>query len=282
MIPGILPILDMLPFGGHWLAVMPRWGDTVGSPWFESMQEILTLIRCLIEGLSHVHSFKIVHRDVDTYNMLVNHVQLTEETSKYCIRQRMRREERMKYALFDFDFSLLLPPETHIESCRRPYKESVVGHDTPIPDVWQGEYEYNPFAYDVGCLGEFLCFRFQHLTPLVPMLAPLFDSMIHWNVESRLTAAQALQFFDDLYPQLDQEQLQSYPPKYDLRTSRPYEEHDRWARLPEDFVKQWSHMRMPKVPITIKLLRLICRPRFGAALVRTLRRMIDKLTWRLL
>ncbi len=24
MIPGILPILDMLPFGGHWLAIMPR------------------------------------------------------------------------------------------------------------------------------------------------------------------------------------------------------------------------------------------------------------------
>ncbi len=231
--------------------------------------------------------------------MLVNNVQLTEETSEYCIRQRMRQEERMKYVLFDFDFSLLLPPETCIESCRRPYKESVVGHDTPIPDVWQGEYEYNPFAYDVGCLGEFLCFRFQvsrirkfvcctnltileHLTPLVPMLAPLFDSMIHWNVESRLTAAQALQFFDDLYPQLDQEQLQSYPPKYDLLTSLPYEEHDRWAGLPKDFVKQWSHMRMPKVPTTIKLLRLICRPRFGAALVRTLRRMIDELTWRLL
>ena len=23
-IPGILPTLDLLPFGGHWLAVMPR------------------------------------------------------------------------------------------------------------------------------------------------------------------------------------------------------------------------------------------------------------------
>ncbi|KAF8895671.1 hypothetical protein CPB85DRAFT_1257334, partial [Mucidula mucida] len=61
-IPGILPILEILPFAGHWLVVTPRWGDHTLTPWFKSVKEILSMIHSLLSGLAFLHGSGIVHR----------------------------------------------------------------------------------------------------------------------------------------------------------------------------------------------------------------------------
>ncbi|KAF8507407.1 hypothetical protein JB92DRAFT_2960892 [Gautieria morchelliformis] len=48
------------------------------------------------------------------------------------------------------------------------------GQDQPY-NTRQGEPNYDPFAFDVGCLDVLFCKHFQQLTRIVPMFAPLMD-----------------------------------------------------------------------------------------------------------
>ena len=103
------------------------------------------------------------------------------------------------------------------------------------------------------------CYPSQHLLPTVPMLAPLIDGMITRNISRRFTAAQALHFFEDLYSQTTQEQLNFNPGSPcpdmafdDIRV-------DRWRNLQDDFVQTWSHLRDPPVPMSTIILHCICK-----------------------
>lgn len=65
------------------------------------------------------------------------------------------REFRTRYCLFDFNLSLKLPLETSLQDCRIS-AAGAYGRGTfwaHPQDIAQGEYEYNPFAFDVACLG---------------------------------------------------------------------------------------------------------------------------------
>ncbi|KAF8910399.1 hypothetical protein CPB85DRAFT_1182406, partial [Mucidula mucida] len=125
-IPGIVPILDLIPFGGHWLAVMPRFVDLQWN------------------------------------NLLVNHVpndhRLPAQSS---VRNEMQKSRTIDYAWFDFGYSVLLPKMTPLESVKLHWRAAYFGTWERPPDVAQGEYEYNPFAYDVGSVGRILCVEFQ-------------------------------------------------------------------------------------------------------------------------
>ncbi len=58
------------------------------------------------------------------------------------------------YAFMDYDQSIQLPPDVSVKDCRRPSKEAWMGLDLYKPlDVWLGESQYNPFAFDVAMLG---------------------------------------------------------------------------------------------------------------------------------
>ncbi len=65
----------------------------------------------------------------------------------------MREDGRMKYALFDFDLALMLPASAPRASCRLPRKGGFFASLDAPPDLRQGEFDYEPFAFDVGCLG---------------------------------------------------------------------------------------------------------------------------------
>ncbi|KAG6807496.1 hypothetical protein H0H93_001543, partial [Arthromyces matolae] len=86
---------------------------------------------------------------------------------------------------------------------------------TPL-DTCQGEFDFDPFAWDVGSMGLVFCFYYdvgpstvtyslwllmdvlnQHLTVPAPMLAPLFDKMVTRDVTKRFTAQQALSFLEE-------------------------------------------------------------------------------------
>ena len=65
-----------------------------------------------------------------------------------------RRGPDALHCLVDFDRSLKLPLDTPLEACRLPAEESLVSATPFRPlDLNLGEHDYNPFAYDVGCLG---------------------------------------------------------------------------------------------------------------------------------
>ncbi len=66
----------------------------------------------------------------------------------------------MAYCLFDFDFSVQFPPSTPLERCR--LLTDVVVSATPYQplDFAAGEYDYDPFAFDVGCLGNMFRMHF--------------------------------------------------------------------------------------------------------------------------
>ena len=65
-----------------------------------------------------------------------------------------RRGAKVLYCLFDFDRSVQFPIDTPYERCRLSADAATVSI-TPYrpPDLALGEYDYDPFAYDVGCLG---------------------------------------------------------------------------------------------------------------------------------
>ncbi|KAK0198011.1 hypothetical protein F5146DRAFT_1130955 [Armillaria mellea] len=113
----------------------------------------------------------------------------------------------------------------------------------------QGEYDYDPFAFDVALLGYLFFCRFQHLVTYEPMLAPLLDEMITRTVSRRFTASEALQFLEELLPgvQLD-------TPVPSEWSNRHYEKYNRWNDLSAEFTQKWStYQEMPVSCVTIWL-----------------------------
>ena len=72
-----------------------------------------------------------------------------------------RRDLRATYCLFDYDFSCQFPLNSPLTSCRMGRNELPIS-DTPFnpPDLDLGQYDYNPFAYDVAGLGNLFKYYF--------------------------------------------------------------------------------------------------------------------------
>ncbi|CAK5280437.1 unnamed protein product [Mycena citricolor] len=71
---GLIPVIEIIPFRGHWLVVMPRWGENIMLPFPTLVGQVLDSIEDLLEGLGFLHSHNIVHRDHSAKNLVVNHV----------------------------------------------------------------------------------------------------------------------------------------------------------------------------------------------------------------
>ncbi|KAK0445395.1 hypothetical protein EV421DRAFT_315577 [Armillaria borealis] len=85
--------------------------------------------------------------------------------------------------------------------------------------------------------------------------------MVHQDTKKRFTAREALQFFDDMYSQLSEAELEFAPPQ-GWNLSHLYETFDRWQDLPLDFVQRWACYRKPPIPWSTKVLRYLCRYRW--------------------
>ncbi|KAG6879345.1 hypothetical protein C0992_003387 [Termitomyces sp. T32_za158] len=202
----VIPVLDIIPCEGHWLAFMPRM------------------------------------QDIKTENILVNHVDRHYYDEYNIHRMSLRTEGKLTYALFDFSHSTMFPETVRINECRLPSKTSFRTYWVQRPDdTHQGEVDFDPFAFDVGMLGVLFCTEFQHLTYLAPMLAPLFDMMTTRTISRRFTASAALTFFEEQVQPLTfgseniacrRQPLNVYPVRYD--------EFDRWQDLDPEFIKKWA------------------------------------------
>lgn len=65
------------------------------------------------------------------------------------LRADLRAKGRLTVAMYDFDLSVILSSAHQ----RLPYQFSWVGIPPHPFDIAQGEYDYDPFAFDVALLG---------------------------------------------------------------------------------------------------------------------------------
>lgn len=73
-------------------------------------------------------------------------------------RGNLRSAGKLSYALFDFDIAVVFDPQAERSKCRLPMARVFEGTwPQPHWDRVEGQPDFDPFAFDVGCLG--LLFR---------------------------------------------------------------------------------------------------------------------------
>ncbi|KAF9000487.1 hypothetical protein BDQ17DRAFT_1427171 [Cyathus striatus] len=252
----VLPVLDLLQLGNHWLSVTPRWQEVSPKLHLQTLRNALNLMHSMLKGVKFLHDRRIFHHDVKLANMVLNFCsndQLNLATNPLYI--SVQEYGRLQYAMIDYDISVIFP-ENQVKY-RLPYNESFAGSFF-ISDTAQGEFEYDPFAFEVGALGATFSSHITPYIPVIPMFAPLIDKMITRNIRDRFTAPEALQFFEQMQSQLTEAQLST--PFSDNEDSLTYETRDHWKGLPDDFVKQWAHYKAPPLPLFAKILRYLINP----------------------
>lgn len=98
------------------------------------------------------------------------------------------------------------------------------------------------------------------------------------DIQQRPTAAEALEFFDELYKELTEEQFQSMNYQVEKKYCQVYNEFDRWKLVPDDFALRWAPYREPPISHTTKLLRWICSKKYLWHVVPWIRWFFFKLT----
>ena len=72
-----------------------------------------------------------------------------------CPSRQARRDDGLStYALIDFDSGHIFPENAALTECR--LKPRQPGYEHPY-DTAQGEPDYNPFAWDIGNMGAYIC-----------------------------------------------------------------------------------------------------------------------------
>ena len=71
------------------------------------------------------------------------------------------RTSEVAFCLSDFDCAVQLPPGISLKDYRLPSIEGTIGTPMYHPaDLHLAERDYNPFAFDVGCLGMLFLYHF--------------------------------------------------------------------------------------------------------------------------
>lgn len=213
-------------------------------------------------------------QDIDLSNIAINWYCSRFETDTCAERRREHSHSpAVMYALFDFDMSLQLPPDTSLKSCWRPADEAFTGKKLyHAPDVYEGERHYNPFAFDVACLARLYLAHFkvsgsrvdgrhrltdmQDVIPVFPVLAPLIGKMSTHVIEERWSAEEALAFFNETLAGLSPDVLDSSVTlQFDLD---PLDDPDRyWNQLSADLQCMWKMYRPPPLSWTSRVLRWV-------------------------
>ncbi|RPD59843.1 hypothetical protein L227DRAFT_502830 [Lentinus tigrinus ALCF2SS1-6] len=229
---------------------MPTWGCPLYQGDMQSIQEILRFMQCVLQGLTFLHSNRIAHRDIFDFNIVVNcyRPDFKPESLRSNLRHH-RATEDVFYALMDYDQSIQLPLDVSLKSCRRPADEGCYGSGLYKPtDLSLGQPTYNPFAFDVGMLGNFFRSNFPDVVSAVPALAALYDKMTTHLLAKRFTAEEALQFLDHQINGLPEEVLTRT-----LTTTRSWDALDDsevyWSQLSPEQLEEWSHFRTPPIPM---------------------------------
>ncbi|KAI0630162.1 hypothetical protein C8Q77DRAFT_1136721 [Trametes polyzona] len=257
--------------------VTPLWGYRFCTDYVDTVQGVMDFIRCMLTGLSFLHEHRIAHRDIHDGNILADwycYHSFEEDIRQQEFRRHLRSKS-ISYALYDFNLSLQLPPGTSLKTCRRPACEGFLGMAIYHPDdIYLGQPYYNPFAYDVGCLGFMFVHNLTDAISAVPMLAPLFGKMTTHIVDERFTAAEALEFFRRVEAETSPETLKSsitLQPNY----HRMHDPQLYWCHTSPEFQSMWNSHRPPPFSWRLRLLRWIGSITYGFEVIAFVRRILD-------
>ncbi|KAJ3518224.1 hypothetical protein NMY22_g13793 [Coprinellus aureogranulatus] len=215
----LLPVLDILALGRT--PTEFRWGEYPMQPQAERLGEVTEILLSMLKALSILHSHNTVHRDICDRNVLVNHY--GPGLGFDSVRARLRSGGQLYYALMDFDIAIVFPPEAKRSACRLPSEMSYHGSYPQPDDASQGEPDYDPFAFDVACLGLLFC----------SILYPLLDGMTTEAVSRRFTALEALQFLERHIKNTPAEIL-AMEYRGPAQKMTHFDERDRWKGWPRD------------------------------------------------
>ncbi|CAL1698365.1 unnamed protein product [Somion occarium] len=242
----VIPVFDVLTYDDRYsFVVMPRWGSAYSLHYcgFDCLGTAFNFASCLLKALAFLHKNLIAHRDIRLDNVLVNVYGKDQLMFDY---RPFLSSRQADFVLCDFGVSIMFPPDTPQAERMRPVSESELGsYQYHPPDAANGQAMYDPFAYDVACLGGLFC---EHMTTLVPSLAPFLDRMITSDIASRYTASEALEAFTQLYEDLAPHYLGTPAPPPPLYGTVLWQGQDRWAGLPEDFVSEHTSHYAPAKP----------------------------------
>lgn len=95
----------------------------------------------------------VFSKDIKLGNILLSHFGALDELYRNEVRVSLRRRGRIRYAICDFDSSFLLSPSPSGKPIRLPGELSFDIYQPKPYDTSQGEPDYDPFVFDIGCLG---------------------------------------------------------------------------------------------------------------------------------
>ncbi|KAI0780213.1 kinase-like domain-containing protein [Fomes fomentarius] len=271
--PFVLPPITILdPPYDFMFMISPLWGDDCDPGRSTNVRQILVFVRCMLTGLSFLHAHRIAHRDISDRNILTNgYCPDVDDTDARNISRAHSCTPSASFCLIDFDLAIQLPRDVSVKGCRRPSHEAFCGSAQYHPsDCSLGEPEYNPFAFDVGCLGMLFIYHFAEAFPKVPCLAALCAKMTTYVVEERFTAAEALSFYNDHMSGLPDEQLHSTvildPSLEPLRNPELY-----WRLLIPEDRHAWTAFRAPQESWGRRILRWMADTEIGWQVLRFMR-----------
>ncbi|KAK7676328.1 hypothetical protein QCA50_020711 [Cerrena zonata] len=243
-----VPVLEILEYDEEYsFVVMPRWGDTdpIIKTGFDCLETAFKFVEDVLKALTFLHNNLIAHRDLKLGNILLNY-QYGPEIHDL---RPFLSTKRARFVLCDFGLSVMFSPDIPLSQRICPAEESERGSAQyhPIDDVGYDQIAYDPFSYDVASLGGVLCELVGYMTPLVPPLAPFLDRLVTPDITTRYSAAQALEAFLELKNNMDPAFLSSTvppspSPQNNLYVFSRWQDHDRWAGLPPDFVQKHAAM----------------------------------------
>jgi len=183
-------------------------------------------------------------------------------TSYNTARPEVEENGELLFALFAFELALLLNENETSGNIWLPIDmaNAMFTLDPPF-EVRYAYAVFDPFKYDVACLGIHFSEAFWHAVPLVPLLAPLMDQMVTSNIQRRFTAAEALAFVEDIQSQLTP--LQNSHPLPTKGDPQIWFEIDKWTGLSDDFISKWSSFREDFYPPSKRILNWILQSETG-------------------
>lgn len=218
---------------------------------------------CLLKGLDFLHCHGIFHRDIGDHNILMNHLpqNINGEPKYNSVRRDLEENGELLFALFDFDLALLLNTKKILGNFWLPISKAITGSPDPPFEVRYAYAVFDPFKYDVACLGIHFSEAFWHVVPSVPLLAPLMDRMVTSNIRRRFTAAEALAFIEHIQSQITP--LQHSQPLPEKGHPQIWCEVDKWTGLSDSFKSEWSSFREDFYSPSKRLLNWMCRSETG-------------------
>lgn len=90
-------------------------------------------------------------------NVLAGHFSGAKDSTSVLDQADLRAQGLLAVALYDFDISVIMRPGTQ----SLPWQFGTEGLLHRPKDLYQGAHQYNPYAFDVACMGNLLLAMFN-------------------------------------------------------------------------------------------------------------------------